>query len=507
MNKLLSSIMLCFLASPILAQSDQQETPQWRPIYHFTPEKNWTNDPNGLIYLNGVYHLYNQQNPFENKWGHMSWGHATSQDLIHWAHHPIAIPEKIDKDTTWIFSGCAVWDKDNTSGFCNNGGCIVAVYTADQPNLKKESQFIAYSNDRGMTYTNYEKNPVIDLQKRDFRDPNVIWLPKENKWLMTVALPHEHKVRFYNSSNLKDWMLQGEFGEQGDTRRIWECPSLTPLPVDGNAAKTKWLLMVSSGNQDAQTGMQYFIGDFDGRTFTNNYAADNKMFVDYGSTYYAAIPWNNLPDDKKMMIGWLVPTKTETYPWRGQMSIPRDLMLKTTKDGVRLFQPPSAVVKAVVEKLPAAKTMAKKNLVIENKEMVLNTESAFNANANWIEANFTIGSATGFGFKLAQQKDNSGKVVDETIVNYNTKTSELTISHSVNGSVTDPVYTTTVKPMGNSLKLEVLLDKSSLEVFANNGEKVITALIFPDKNATQFSAFAKDGKVTVQSLKAWDLSN
>ena len=147
----------------------------------------------------------------------MSWGHATSQDLIHWTHLPIAIPEKIDKDTTWIFSGCAVLDKNNTSGFCKNGGCIVAIYTADQPNLKKESQFIAYSNDGGMTYTNYEKNPVIDLQKRDFRDPNVIWLKDQNKWLMTVALPRERKVRFYSSANLKDWQLLSELGgNEGD---------------------------------------------------------------------------------------------------------------------------------------------------------------------------------------------------------------------------------------------------------------------------------------------------
>ncbi len=500
-------MLSCLFAMPLFAQDGQQETPQWRPVYHFTPEKNWTNDPNGLIYLNGVYHLYNQQNPFENKWGHMSWGHATSKDLVHWTHHPIAIPEKIDKDTTWIFSGCAVWDKNNTSGFCTNGSCIVAIYTADQPNLKKESQFIAYSNDGGMTYTNYEKNPVIDLQKRDFRDPNVIWLDKEKKWLMTVAMPHDHKVRFYGSSNLKDWDLLSEFGEQGDTRKIWECPSLTPLPVDGSTAQTKWLLMVSSGNQDAQTGMQYFIGDFDGKAFTNSNSADTKMFVDYGSTYYAAIPWNNLPDNQRIMIGWLVPSKTETYPWRGQMSIARDLMLKTTPDGVRLFQPPSSIVKAVVEKLPAAKKMEKNNVKIDSKDIILNTEKSFNANANWIEAEFVAGTATDFGFKLAQQKGSDGKVVDETIVNYNAKANEMSVSHSVNGSVTEPVHTTTVKPVNGVLKLSVLLDKSSLEVFANDGEKVITTLIFPDKNATQFSAFAKDGNVTIKSLKVWDLSN
>ena len=323
------------------------ETQQWRPVYHFTPQKNWMNDPNGLIYLNGEYHMYYQYNPFGIKSAHKSWGHATSKDLLHWNHLPLAIPEKIDKDTTQIYSGCAVWDKNNSSGFCKNDGCIVAIYTADQSPLKKESQFIAYSNDSGLTYTNYEKNPVIDLQMKDFRDPNVIWLEDQKKWLMTVALPRERKVQFYSSTNLKDWNLLSEFGgHEGDIRRIWECPSLTPLPVDGNPSKIKWLLMVSSGNQNAEIGMQYFIGDFDGKSFTNNYPSGNKMFVDYGSTYYAAIPWNNLPGNQKTMIAWLHPTNTETYPWRGQMSIPRDLILKTTPDGIKLFQQPSSIVKA-----------------------------------------------------------------------------------------------------------------------------------------------------------------
>src|SRR5882757_1126998 len=170
-KKLLLYLFILINCGQNFAQQNQppSETEQWRPVYHFTPLKNWTNDPNGLLYFNGVYHMYNQQNPFENKWGHMSWGHSTSTDLLHWEHLPIAIRERIDKDTTWIFSGCAVWDKDNTSGFCKKGGCLVAIYTADQPNLKKESQFISYSNDGGATFTNYEKNPVIDLNKKDFR--------------------------------------------------------------------------------------------------------------------------------------------------------------------------------------------------------------------------------------------------------------------------------------------------------------------------------------------------
>ncbi len=331
MKQLILYLLFITVSTSVLAQESQTPTPQWRPVYHFTPDKNWTNDPNGLIYLNGVYHLYNQQNPFENKWGHMSWGHATSTDLIHWKHLPIAMPETIDKDTTWRFSGCAVWDKNNTSGFCKNGGCFVAVYTADQPNLKKESQFIAYSNDGGMTYTNYDKNPVIDLQKKDFRDPNVTWNKKTKQWTMVVSLPSEHKVRFYGSADLKNWNLLSEFGPAGFINAGWECPFLIELPLDGKAGHQKWVLVNSAAGRERGTYMQYFVGDFDGKVFKNDNPPETVLTLDYGDSFYAAIPWNNLPDDKKIFIGWMVPGPQETYPWKGQMSIPRDLKPETDK--------------------------------------------------------------------------------------------------------------------------------------------------------------------------------
>ena len=234
----------------VFAQKTTTSTPQWRPVYHFTPMKNWTNDPNGLIYINGTYHLYNQQNPFENKWGHMSWGHATSTDLVHWKHLPVALAETIDKDTTWRFSGSAVLDKNNTSGFCKTENCIVILYTADQPNLKKESQFVAYSNDGGKSFTNYQGNPVIDLHLKDFRDPNVFWFEKTNQWIMAVALPTEHKVRIYGSTDLKSWTALSDFGPEGYINANWECPFLIQLPVDNNNANQKWVLAVSAAGDE-----------------------------------------------------------------------------------------------------------------------------------------------------------------------------------------------------------------------------------------------------------------
>lgn len=492
MKKQLFSILLAgLLPAWLYAQDNATPTPQWRPVYHFTAPKNWLNDPNGLIYLDGVYHLYYQHNPFENKWGHMSWGHATSKELLHWNHLPVAIPEIETKDTTtWIFSGSAVLDKHNSSGFGKNGKApLVAIYTADQPKQQKESQFIAYSNDGGLTYTNYAANPVLDINKKDFRDPSVIWLEEQHKWLMTVAVPAEHKVQFYASENLKNWELLSEFGNQGDTRKIWECPSLTPMNVDGDPKKKKWLLMISSGNQDAATGMQYFVGDFDGKTFTNDNKPEDQLFVDYGRTFYAAIPYNNLPDNRRMMIGWLMPFETPTSPWRGQMSIPRDLQLKTTPTGIRLFQQPSAGISTYLQKLPTAKKLQLKPQHINSKELQLSNNKGFNTNAYWADAEFTLATATDFGFKIAEN----------VAVGYNVQRNELYIR---DGKDTQHLN---IQPVNNRIRLQVLLDKSSVEVFVNDGEKVLTTLIFPDKAATGFSVFAENGEVKLNGLKAWDL--
>jgi fructan beta-fructosidase len=526
---LLGSLCCCgavlFPAQDVRAQRPTPvPTPQWRPLYHYTPLKNWTNDPNGLIYLNGEYLLYNQYNPFDYKWGHMSWGHAVSKDLVHWNHLAVAIPEIMGTDTTLRFSGSAVWDKNNSSGFCTSSkGCLVAIYTADQPLLKRESQFLAYSNDGGLTFTNYDKNPVIDLHMRDFRDPNVIWLPggrspNGGQWLMTVALPREHKVRFYGSHDLKNWELLSEFGgDQGDTRKIWECPSLTPLPVDGDTSRMKWLLMVSSGNPDAATGMQYLVGDFDGKTFTNSYPADNKQFVDYGSTYYAAIPWNNLPPGQHMMLGWLTPTATVTYPWTGQMSIPRDISLRTTADGIKLFQAPASVISRSLERLSRGRVVEKKDLHLTDKEMDLGSEAGASGgapsgragggnagsggNAYWIKAELKVGATGETGFRIARKKDASGKVSSETSIVYDATSHQLVVE----GENKTNQHMTLRAPDG-VLRLQILFDKSSLEIFADDGEKVLTTMLYPDAGADGLSLFASGAGVWVKDLKIWNLA-
>jgi sucrose-6-phosphate hydrolase SacC (GH32 family) len=240
----------------------------FRPQYHFTPEENWMNDPNGLVYYEGEYHLFYQYNPFGNKWGHMSWGHAVSPDMVHWKHLPLALPAA---DGVMIFSGSAVIDWHNSSGFGKNGQPpMVAIYTgcrADSDGVQFEC--LAYSNDKGRTWTKYSGNPVIDLNSKDFRDPKVQWYEPTKSWIMTVSLSAEHKVCFYGSPNLKNWTLLSKFGPAGATGGVWECPDLFQLPVEGTHEK-RWVLAVNinPGSIAGGSGGQYFIGQFDGKQFT-----------------------------------------------------------------------------------------------------------------------------------------------------------------------------------------------------------------------------------------------
>ncbi|MGZ3873319.1 MAG: glycoside hydrolase family 32 protein [Mucilaginibacter sp.] len=487
-----------------LAQDTATPTPQWRPVYHFTPDKYWTNDPNGLIYLNGKFQLYYQHNPQENKWGHMSWGHAESTDLVHWKHLPVAIPEVVSKDTTlYIYSGSAVIDKANTSGFGVNGKApIVAIFTGDLPKQQKEAQYIAYSNDDGMSYQWFDKNPVIDLNMRDFRDPNVFWFEPKKQWIMTVSMVNEHQIRFYGSKDLKKWEKLSDFGPAGYTKNGWECPSLLPLPVDGNKANTKYVLFVSNFGEHGPQ-MQYFVGDFDGTTFKNLNTADKMLRVDYGDSFYAAIAWRDAPAGKKILIGWLINGKPETYPWKGQMSIPRDLSLRTTADGIRLFQNPAAVITNSLPKYAKGGVMSKKDLRVNGK-MALSTASALNKNSYWIDAEIQPGKSAKSGFIVAANTDGAKKIE----IGYDAVSEQLyvdcTTAEGVYKDKRNLLQTAPVKTVNGVIRLRILVDKSSLEVFGNNGEQVISTMIYPDRDATNLSVFST-GSSVIRNLKIWDM--
>jgi levanase len=261
-------LALAAMPAAAVAQAPTYAEP-YRPQFHFTPAQNWMNDPNGMVYYQGEYHLFFQYNPFGDTWGHMSWGHAVSTDLVHWRQLPLAIPEQGDE---MVFSGSAVVDYGNTSGLGTTANPpMVAIYTAAKPG--SQAQALAYSTDKGRTWTRYAGNPVLDIGSAEFRDPKVFWYAPEHKWVMAVVMAVEHKVRLYSSKNLKDWTLMSDFGPANAVGGVWECPDLFPLAVDGDPAKTKWVMVVNlnpGGIQGGSAG-QYFVGDFDGTRFT----ADN----------------------------------------------------------------------------------------------------------------------------------------------------------------------------------------------------------------------------------------
>lgn len=330
----------------------------FRPAFHFTPEKNWMNDPNGMVFYKGEYHLFYQFNPFGDQWGQVGWAHAVSTDLIHWKHLPLALAAA---DGVMIFSGSVVVDWKNSSGFGDYVDVpIVAIYTGCRTSDGRQFQCLAYSNDRGRTWTKYAGNPVIDIGANDFRDPKVQWYEPTRQWIMTVALPVEHKVRFYGSENLKQWKLLSEFGPANATNGVWECPDLFELSIEGTKQK-RWVLTVNmnSGSVAGGSGGQYFVGRFDGKRFVpdlesltgfSNTPTQSKeqktLWSDYGPDFYAAVSWNDMPrsDDRRIWLGWmsdwLYADKVPTSLWRGVMTIPRKLGLRKTPAGIQLTQNP-----------------------------------------------------------------------------------------------------------------------------------------------------------------------
>lgn len=489
MNRFSGFILLLLLnISSVFAQ----DASIWRPVFHFTPPQNWINDPNGMVWHKGKYHLFYQYNPFGNQWGHMTWAHATSKNLLTWEHLPIAIPEE---DSTMIFSGSTVVDTRNSSGF--GAGAMVAVYTGHQPH--NQSQHLAFSNDDGHTWKKHNRNPVLDLQKKDFRDPNVFWHEPLQQWVMAVVLPNEYKVQFYSSKNLKNWTLLSEFGNAGDRRKIWECPSLVELPVEGTT-QTKWVLFVSCSHpQEGFVGMQYFVGSFDGKTFQNDNPDNQTLWVDYGKDFYAAIPWNQAPQNRKLWLGWMnnwayandLPTPT----WKGQMSVPRELALRRTPVGLRLTQKPVKEVYSVLNKVAALQFID-----LKNEEITLDSTATGKANVYEISVEFKVQEAKDFGIKIAQNANGQA-----TIIGYDAVNQQLYIDRTKSGKrVADNFLSRDTAPLkeeNGKISLQILLDKCTVEVFANGGSTVLSSLIFPDANSTQVSLFANSGRVKVNSIQ------
>ena len=477
-------------------------TDPFRPAFHYTAERNWLNDPNGLVYFNGTYHLFYQHNPFGPDWGNMSWGHATSRDLLHWDEQPVAIP--CDGHEA-IFSGSAVFDQHNTSGLGTAANPpLVAIYTSAysgaSPLAGRQAQSLAYSLDEGRTWTKYHGNPVLDRASADFRDPKVFWYDggAGSYWVMVAVEAVHCQVVLYKSFDLKSWEHLSTFGPANATGGVWECPDLFELPVDGNSEDSRWVLIVNlnPGGIAGGSAGQYFLGEFDGVSFrsestvTEGLQQDSSRmreygWLDWGRDYYAAVSFSNVPDGRRIMMGWMnnwdYAASTPTGGWRSAMSLPREVSLTRVDGKVVLRQEaidplpelesgrfrlgPQALAPGVLE-LPAAASVAR------------------------IDVELEPGAAASVGLILRAGAS------ERTLLTYDVAVGILRLDRRESGNVgfheTFPSVEAVAVPLQEGrLRLRIYLDRSSVEVFAQDGLATLTDLVFPAEASTALAVFAE----------------
>ncbi|MBM3840773.1 MAG: levanase [Verrucomicrobia bacterium] len=476
----------------------------FRPQFHFTPERNWMNDPNGMVFFKGEYHLFYQYNPFGDKWGHMSWGHAVSRDLVHWEHLPVALPEE---NGVMIFSGSAVVDWKNTSGFGQDGAPpLVAIYTGHYTKRPLQNQHIAYSTDRGRTWTKFSGNPVLDIGEKDFRDPKVFWHEPTRRWVMAVAWPVKRNVRFYASPNLKQWTHLSDFGPTGSTNGIWECPDLFPVRLEGKPGESKWVLIVNvgSGAPAGGSGCQYFVGDFDGTRFTLDEASQLPLWADYGRDFYAAVSWSDIPkhDGRRLWIGWMSNWEyagvVPTSPWRSAMSLPRELLLRRVDEGFRLLQTP-------VRELRKLRSQHVRNRggTVDEIAQWLRQKNVRGAQLE-IDVDFEVRGAAAFGLKVRQGNG------EETVIRCEPASQRLFLDRARSGKTDfhakfSGVYEAPLLVRDGRVRLQVFVDTSSVEVFANDGEAVLTGLVLPVSSSSGLEVWGTETGPKVRRFDIWKL--
>jgi fructan beta-fructosidase len=484
-------LISCLLVSCNSAQtvSNKEEAEEkHRPQIHFTPAANWMNDPNGMVYYNGLYHLFYQYYPDSTVWGPMHWGHAVSKDLVQWQHKPIAIyPDSLG----YIFSGSAVVDSNNTSGFGKDGKIpLVAIFTHHDPVGEKkgridfQNQSIAYSLDEGETWTKYAGNPVVrNPGIKDFRDPKVCWYEEEKKWIMTLATLD--RITFYSSKDLKNWVKESEFGKEfGVHGGVWECPDLFSLEL--NSEKI-WVLLVSinPGGPNGGSATQYFTGDFDGKTFTP-FETETK-WMDYGTDNYAGVTFSNTAN-RKILIGWMsnwqyaqvVPTKK----WRSAMTLPRELYLKEVNKKIFLASKP---VKEFDKMLEKSTTVS--NINIKNS---YNLSAKLGATSSLFQLSLNDIAANDFSIVL------SNKTGDELLIGYEKATNQYFIDRSKSGIIAFETgfakkHTAPRLSFSKTINLTLIADVASVELFADDGLTVMTDIFFPNQVYTNITIRSSKG--------------
>lgn len=482
-----------------------------RPQFHFSPEEKWMNDPNGMVYYDGEYHLFFQYYPDSTVWGPMHWGHAVSKDLTHWQQLPIALyPDSLG----YIFSGSAVVDWNNTSGFgINNKPPLVAIFTYHDMAGEKagrtdfQYQGIAYSNDKGRTWTKYEGNPVIPNTKKikDFRDPKVIWDAKSEQWVMVFAA-HDH-VKLWGSKDLKTWEHLSDFGKEWGTHGgVWECPDLFPIKVE-NTTTSKWVLLLSinPGAPNGGSGTQYFVGDFDGKKFTldpsfaPSVSGEKAVWLDYGRDNYAGVTWSDVPkeDGRRVFMGWMsnwdyamvVPTGV----WRSAMTLPRTLNLHETTAGYRIFSRP-------VEELKALRSVTQKLGRTEIGTTFDLTEQAGLpvSQLEWVlEFELPESGEADFGVELANGKGEKYRIGYQATANqfYSDRTKSGDASFS--DKFAAKIHTAPRLSTDKTIRFHLFFDVASAELFADNGAVVMTDIFFPTEDFTSIKIYSERGRVNL----------
>lgn len=470
---------------------DDANREAFRPFYHHTPVYGWMNDPNGMFYKDGEYHLYYQYNPYGYMWGNMNWGHSSSKDLISWQHHPVAIqPNGLGA----VFSGSSVVDKDNTAGFGKDA--IIAIYTSAGAS---QIQSLAYSLDNGMTFHVYENNPIIAADK-ECRDPNMFWHEKSGKWILVLAAALEKEMWIYSSPDLKNWTKESSFGHgYGAQEGVWECPDLMELPVRGTD-RTKWVLIcnINPGGPFGGSAAQYFVGDFDGKTFTCDTKPEVTKWMDYGKDHYAAVSWSNTPEKRHTVIAWMsnwqyannVPTKQ----FRSANTLPRDIELYEGSDGeLYLAATPAPEVNALrtgkalkYGAFSAGTKKVSRKLPVENSGICeINLELASR-------------SADKVYITLSNDKD------EQTVMTYDLRNSTFSMDRTASG-LTDfnkdfPAITVAPCPAEAKQRLRLFIDRCSIEAFEGDGRFAMTNLVFPQHPYTTISIAVDKGRCKVNDL-------
>ncbi|MDE6191851.1 MAG: DUF4980 domain-containing protein [Muribaculum sp.] len=470
---------------------------KYRPAFHHTPLYGWMNDPNGMFYKDGVWHLYYQWNPFGSKWQNMTWGHSSSTDFINWTHHDTAIePDGLGT----VFSGSSAIDSENSAGFGKDA--VVAMYTSAGAS---QIQSLAWSNDNGASFNIYAGNPVLTLES-EARDPNMFWNQDTKEWILVLAHALDHEMLIFTSPDMKKWTLQSAFGKGlGAQDGVWECPDLFELPVAGSDEK-KWVLLcnLNPGGPFGGSATQYFVGDFDGETFTPDLDAEGKVptkWLDYGKDHYATVSFSDAPGGRRTVIGWMsnwqYAPEVPTMQYRSANTLPRELGLFKNSDGqIYASSAPSPELEAV--RGSVFKSVSKVNVDAKGRRYAIPDICEITMNIDPLKSD----SVT---LELA---NNAGEKV---VLTYDPATSRLSFDRKESGIVdfSQDFPAVTVAPTyndGKTLSLRIFVDRSSIEVFEKDGRFVMTNIVFPNSPYSYMSVKANGGKARVSNLKIYNIN-